>query len=84
MGVLPVHVEEVHCTGQERSLVSCSMRSGDAGEGCNLETQAAGLRCFPNYAARCRPGEKPFKVGRVAKASSQRTVGWRLGWGVLG
>ncbi|XP_034235276.1 uncharacterized protein LOC117641771 [Thrips palmi] len=61
MGVLPVHVEEVLCTGQERSLVSCSMRSGDAGEGCNLETQAAGLRCFPNYAARCRPGEKPFK-----------------------
>ncbi|KAE8736584.1 hypothetical protein FOCC_FOCC017961 [Frankliniella occidentalis] len=60
-GVLDVHVEEVYCSGQERSLMSCSMSAGDAGDGCNLETQAAGLRCYPNYVARCRPGEVPFK-----------------------
>ncbi|KAK3908488.1 Lysyl oxidase-like protein 2 [Frankliniella fusca] len=60
-GVLDVHVESVHCSGKERSLMGCSMSTGDAGDGCNLETQAAGLRCYPNYVARCRPGEVPFR-----------------------
>ena len=70
-GVLPVHVEEVHCSGGERSLLSCTMNSGDAGDRCEVETQAAGLRCYPNYAARCRPGEVPFKVSGCS-SSGQR------------
>ncbi|KAJ1526154.1 hypothetical protein ONE63_009314 [Megalurothrips usitatus] len=60
-GVLPVHVEEVRCSGGEHSLMSCDMNSGDAGDGCNLETQAAGLRCYPNFAAKCRSGEVQYK-----------------------
>ncbi|XP_048855598.1 lysyl oxidase homolog 3B-like [Brienomyrus brachyistius] len=90
-GFGPIHMNEVQCTGQERSIWSCQYKNVTS-ESCQ-HTQDVSVRCNVPYMAyentiRITGGRTRYE-GRVEVATTDKngTQGWGLicgdGWGTL-